>query len=125
MSLIGFVVSAMEDVVELRDGIATFDTYWHNAFNDLHMIVVKSSDTGGFLEQCCCEGLRNWRAVTLLLSIFELYNSQSWKFIHSCIHSCLHHRLVSHDRRFNTPAQGSSQSNRRSGSVVIATRRVK
>lgn len=27
----GFVISAMEDVVELRDGIATFDTYWHNA----------------------------------------------------------------------------------------------
>ncbi len=27
----GFVISAMEDVVKLRDGIATFDTYWHNA----------------------------------------------------------------------------------------------
>ena len=27
----GFVISAMEYVVELRDGIATFDTYWHNA----------------------------------------------------------------------------------------------
>ena len=27
----GFVISAMEDVVELRDGITTFDTYWHNA----------------------------------------------------------------------------------------------
>lgn len=26
-----FVISAMEDVVELRDGIAAFDTYWHNA----------------------------------------------------------------------------------------------
>ena len=31
-----FVVPAMEDVVELRDRIATFDTYWHHA---LHMIV--------------------------------------------------------------------------------------
>lgn len=27
----GFVISAVEDVVELRDGIAAFDTYWHNA----------------------------------------------------------------------------------------------
>ncbi len=27
----GFVISAMEDVVELGDGIATFDTDWHNA----------------------------------------------------------------------------------------------
>lgn len=36
----GFVVSAMEDVVELRDGIATFDTYWHNALRvGLHMIL--------------------------------------------------------------------------------------
>lgn len=26
-----FVVPTVEDVVELRDGIATFDTYWHNA----------------------------------------------------------------------------------------------
>ena len=38
----GFVVSAMEDVVELRDGIATFDAYWHNASEkNLHMIVAK------------------------------------------------------------------------------------
>lgn len=38
----GFVVSAMEDVVKLRDGIATFDAYWHNASEknlSLHMIV--------------------------------------------------------------------------------------
>ena len=38
----GFVVSAMEDVVKLRDRIATFDAYRHNASGKnlpLHMIV--------------------------------------------------------------------------------------
>ena len=36
----GFVVSAVEDVIELRDGIATFDAYWHNASEkDLYIIV--------------------------------------------------------------------------------------
>ena len=28
------MVSAVEDVVELRDGIAAFDTYWHNALEE-------------------------------------------------------------------------------------------
>ena len=45
-----FVVSAMEDVVELRDGIATFDAYWHNALEKyLHLIVAKWSKS---MDQC-------------------------------------------------------------------------
>ena len=36
----GFVVSAMEDVIKLRDWVATFDTYWHNALESVcHMII--------------------------------------------------------------------------------------
>ena len=36
------VVSAVEDVVELRDGIATFDAYWHNASEkNSHMICAR------------------------------------------------------------------------------------
>lgn len=61
----GFVISAMEDVVELRDGIATFDAYWHNARKRLlHMIVPVSRK---FVDCRCCEGptLQILRAVTL------------------------------------------------------------
>ena len=50
----GFVISAMEDVVELRDGIATFDAYWHYARKRiLHMIVPVSRK---FVDYRCCEG---------------------------------------------------------------------
>lgn len=38
----GFVISAVEDVVELRDGIATLDTYRHTALESgegLHIAV--------------------------------------------------------------------------------------
>lgn len=48
------MISAMEDVVELRDGIATFDAYWHNARKKiLHMIVPVSRK---FVDCRCCEG---------------------------------------------------------------------
>ena len=37
------MISAMEDVVELGDGIATFDANWHNTQKRiLHMIVPAS-----------------------------------------------------------------------------------
>ena len=32
---IGFMIPAMEDMIELRDGIATFDTYWHIALKSV------------------------------------------------------------------------------------------
>ena len=43
----GFVVSAMQDVVELRDRIATFDAYWHNASEKTEKTEKTVSVTGG------------------------------------------------------------------------------
>ena len=33
---VGFVIPAMQDMIQLRDGIATFDTYWHIALKSSH-----------------------------------------------------------------------------------------
>lgn len=57
----GFVISAVEDVVELRDGIATFDTYWHSAlervFTWLFLCSYLGKVRGISLHNCCCRGL--------------------------------------------------------------------
>ena len=97
----GSVVSTMEDVVELRDGIATFDAYWHNASGkNLHMILIVANWCKS-MDQCC-------REMSTLQINFEGRNPNNWilrsqsssSFIHIFIGVCLFERSVSHDSGF-------------------------
>ena len=61
----GFVISAMEDVVELRDGIATFDAYWHNARKKILHMIVPVSVSSWIVAVVKVQPLQILRAVTL------------------------------------------------------------
>ena len=86
----GFVVSAVEDVVELTDGIATFNAYWHNASEkNPHMIVAKWCKSMDPRINAIVKCLQISRGVTLTVEFYSHSHDRSliYSFIHSFIYS--------------------------------------